>query len=48
VTSNPRLMTVDHVHFTSDGYKLSAKAFLTFLTPTINQLRLRKYAFSNN
>ena len=48
VTSAPRLMTSDHVHFTSDGYKLSAKAFLNFLSPTINQLRLRKYAFSNN
>lgn len=48
VKSSPRLMTADHVHFTSDGYKLSAKAFLGFLSPIINQLRYRKYAFSNN
>ncbi len=46
--ANPRLMTADHVHFTSEGYKVSATAFLRFLTPLINELRRKQYAFSNN
>jgi lysophospholipase L1-like esterase len=46
--ANPRLMTADHVHFTSEGYKVSATAFLRFLTPYINELRRKQYALSNN
>ena len=46
--ATPRLMTADHVHFTSEGYKVSATAFLRFLTPYINELRRKQYALSNN
>jgi lysophospholipase L1-like esterase len=46
--ASPRLMASDHVHFTPEGYKVSANAFAAFLSPIVNQLRRQQYAFSNN
>jgi lysophospholipase L1-like esterase len=48
VMASPRLMAADHVHFTREGYKVSATAFAAFLSPIVNQLRRQQYALSND
>jgi lysophospholipase L1-like esterase len=48
VMANPRLMASDHVHFTPEGYKVSANAFAAFLSPIVNQLRRQQYALSDD
>jgi lysophospholipase L1-like esterase len=47
-TATPRLMAADHVHFTAEGYKASAKAFAEFLMPLVSPLRRENYAFSHH
>ncbi|MEA2929361.1 MAG: hypothetical protein QOG38_1789 [Hyphomicrobiales bacterium] len=47
-TMSPPLMAKDHVHFTIDGYKKSADAFLNTLMPIIRELRSRSNVVSNN
>jgi lysophospholipase L1-like esterase len=47
-TATPRLMAADHVHFTVEGYKASAKAFADFLMPFVSPLRRENYALSNH
>jgi hypothetical protein len=47
-TANPRLMAADHVHFTAEGYKISARAFAEFLTPLVSPLRRENYALSHH
>jgi lysophospholipase L1-like esterase len=38
----PRLMADDHIHLTGEGYRRSAEAFVTFVTPLIDkQMRER-------
>lgn len=46
--ANPRLMTGDHVHFTSEGYRTSASRFVEFLNPIVSQLQSKRYAFSDH
>jgi lysophospholipase L1-like esterase len=48
VNAAPKLMTPDHVHFTSDGYKLSAQKFGIFLTGLIDHWKEANYALSDN
>jgi lysophospholipase L1-like esterase len=47
-TTNPRLMAADHVHFTAEGYKTSARAFAEFLMPLVSPLRRENYALSHH
>jgi lysophospholipase L1-like esterase len=46
--ASPPLMSRDHVHFTSEGYKKSAEAFLNTLIPVIEKVRVGANAVSNN
>ncbi len=46
--SEPRLMTADHVHFTKEGYKKSARAFTAFLDPIVRQALGTTHAVSND
>jgi lysophospholipase L1-like esterase len=47
-TSTPRLMAADHVHFTAEGYRTSARAFAEFLMPLVSPLRRENYALSHH
>jgi lysophospholipase L1-like esterase len=42
------LVTADHVHFTSEGYKASARRFAEFLFPIIDHFKSTDYALSNH
>ena len=46
--ANPRLMAADHVHFTAEGYRISARAFAEFLMPLVSPLRRENYALSHH
>jgi lysophospholipase L1-like esterase len=47
-SASPALMSHDHVHFTAEGYKRSAEAFLNVLIPVIEKVRAGANAVSNN
>ena len=47
-TASPPLMSRDHVHFTSEGYKKSAEQFLNTLIPVIEKVRVGANAVPNN
>jgi lysophospholipase L1-like esterase len=47
-TSNPPLMSRDHVHFTAEGYRRSAAELLNTLIPMIEKVRVGANAVSNN
>ena len=47
-TATPRLMAADHVHFTAEGYRASARAFAEFLMPLVSPLRRENYALSHH
>jgi hypothetical protein len=38
------LMTADHVHFTAEGYRVSAQQFAKFLFPIIDAIKQRQAA----
>lgn len=46
--ASPRLMAPDHVHFTPEGYRVSASAFAAFLSPIVSQMRHQEYALSDD
>jgi len=46
--SSPRLVTRDHVHFTAEGYRMSARRFIEFLDPIIAQFQSKSYALSDH
>ncbi|HEY6259215.1 MAG TPA: GDSL-type esterase/lipase family protein [Xanthobacteraceae bacterium] len=47
-TASPPLMSRDHVHFTGEGYRKSAEAFLNTLIPMIEKVRVGANAIPNN
>jgi GDSL-like Lipase/Acylhydrolase family len=47
-SASPALMGHDHVHFTVEGYKRSAEAFLNVLIPVIEKVRAGANAVPNN
>jgi lysophospholipase L1-like esterase len=48
VSANPALMTKDHVHFTQEGYRLSAEKFAERLIPIIENLQARSNVIPYN
>jgi lysophospholipase L1-like esterase len=46
--ASPPLVTRDHVHFTAEGYRASARSFIEFLDPIIAQFQSNSYAFSDH
>ncbi len=46
--ASPRLVTRDHVHFTAEGYRMSARSFIAFLDPIIAQFQSKSYALSDH
>jgi lysophospholipase L1-like esterase len=46
--ASPQLVTRDHVHFTPEGYRISARRFIEFLDPIIAQFQSKSYAFSDH
>ena len=47
-TASPPLMSRDHVHFTAEGYKRGAEAFLNVLIPIIEKVRVGTNAVPNH
>jgi lysophospholipase L1-like esterase len=47
-SASPALMSRDHVHFTAEGYKRGAEAFLNVLIPIIEKVRVGTNAVPNH
>ena len=47
-SGEPKLMTADHVHFTREGYRRSARALAAFLDPIVRQALGGTRAVSND
>jgi lysophospholipase L1-like esterase len=47
-SASPALMSRDHVHFTAEGYKRGAEAFLNVLIPVIEKVRVGANAVPNH